>query len=170
MNEFILIAEISSAGKDGYVKIQRKAGLDKLLKSISDVYIDFWNQKKVFEIEDVAGGKSSLYVKFKGFENQRDISLLIGRSIYLQSEKIKELRSEIEFLPDITGYKIYQNGICLGDVIDIFQTPANDVIVLKDKKGKEILFPYVLSIVEKIDKESKILILNSEYGIGDDED
>ncbi len=170
MNEFILIAEITSAGKDGYVKILEKTGFNNLLNKVSDVYLDFWNQKKDFEIEDITTGKNSLYIKFKRFEDQRDTSLLIGRSIYLQSERLKELINETGFLPDVIGYKVYQNGILLGDVIDVFQTPANDVIVLRSETGKEILFPYVLSIIEKNDKENKILILNSEYGIGEDED
>lgn len=89
MNEYILIAEITSAGKDGYVKIQAKAGFDKLFNKISEVYLDFWNQKKLFEIEDVSAGKISLYVKFKRFEDQRDISLLIGRNIFLLSEQLE---------------------------------------------------------------------------------
>lgn len=170
MNEYILIAEITSAGKDGYVKIQAKAGFDKLFNKISEVYLDFWNQKKLFEIEDVSAGKISLYVKFKRFEDQRDISLLIGRGIYLQADKLKELNNETGLLPDIIGYKVYQKGFLSGSVIDVFQAPANDVIVLRDKNGKEILLPYVLSVFEKIDIENKILILNSDYGAGIDED
>lgn len=57
-----------------------------------------------------------------------------------------------------------------GSVVDVFQAPANDVIVFIDNNGKEILLPYVLSIFEKIDLENKILILNPEYGVGIDED
>jgi 16S rRNA processing protein RimM len=170
LNEYILIAEITSAGKDGYVKIQAKAGFDKLFNKISEVYLDFWNQKKLFEIEDVSAGKISLYVKFKRFEDQRDISLLIGRNIFLLSEQLEELNSEAELLPDIVGYKVYQKGLLSGSVVDVFQAPANDVIVFIDNNGKEILLPYVLSIFEKIDLENKILILNPEYGVGIDED
>jgi 16S rRNA processing protein RimM len=170
LNEFILIAEISSAGKDGYVKVHSKAGFDKLFDKVSEVYLDFWNQKKIFEIEDVSAGKISLYIKFKSFEDQRDISLLIGRGIYLQADKLKELNNETGLLPDIIGYKVYQKGFLSGSVIDVFQAPANDVIVLRDKNGKEILLPYVLSVFEKIDIENKILILNSDYGAGIDED
>ncbi|HMN16654.1 MAG TPA: ribosome maturation factor RimM [Ignavibacteriaceae bacterium] len=170
MNEYILIAEITSAGKDGYVKILAKAGFDKLFNKISEVYLDFWNQKKLFEIEDVSAGKISLYVKFKRFEDQRDISLLIGRNIFLLSEQLEELNREAELLPDIVGYKVYQKGLLSGSVVDVFQAPANDVIVFIDNNGKEILLPYVLSIFEKIDLENKILILNPEYGVGIDED
>ena len=170
MNEYFLIAEITSAGKDGYLKIQGKAGFSNLMEINADVYIDFWDQKKAFEIEDAISGKNSLYVKFKGFDDKRDISLLFGRNIFIKSEKISKLLTENDLPIEIVGYSVSQNGLELGVVQDIFQMPANDVLVFRDMAGKEILIPYVLSIFEKIDKENKVIILNSDYGINDDED
>lgn len=170
MNEFFLIAEITSAGKDGYVKILGQGGFGDLIENNNVVYVDFWNQKKALQIEDIISGKNSLYVKFKGFDDKRDISLLFGRNIFIKSEKITKLLTERDLPIEIVGYLVYQNGLELGVVQDIFQMPANDVLVFRDKAGKEILIPYVLSIFEKIDKEKKVIILNSEYGIDDDED
>lgn len=170
MSEYFLIAEITSAGKNGYLKFQGNVGFSNLIENNKNVYIDFWDQKKAFEIEDILGGKNSLYVKFKRFDDRRDISLLLGRNIYVKSEKMRKLSDETALSFEIVGYSVYQSGIELGIVNDIFQMPANDVIVFSDTSGKEILIPYVLSIFEKIDKEKKVLILNSDYGIQDDED
>lgn len=170
MNEFSLIAEIVSAGKDGFVKIITQAGYINLFEKDSIIFIDFWDQKKAFEIEDTISSKNSFFVKFKKFEGLRDISLLIGRNIFIQSFKLEGISSQSELLLEVYGYEVHQNGVLLGFVTDKFQMPANDVIVLRTHSGKEILIPYVLSIFEKIDKEKKVLILNSDYGIQDDED
>ena len=87
MNEFFLIAEITSAGKDGYVKILGQGGFGDLIENNNVVYVDFWNQKKALQIEDIISGKNSLYVKFKGFDDKRDISLLFGRNIFIKHQK-----------------------------------------------------------------------------------
>lgn len=170
MNEFYLIAEINSAGKNGYVKILSQVGFGDLIENNKFVYVDFWDQKKALEIEHIISGKNSLYLKFKGFDDERDTSLLLGRNIFIKSEKIQKLSNSTGLPFEIVGYSVYQNGLELGIVQDIFQMPANDVLVFRDIEGKEILIPYVLSIFEKIDSEKKVIILKSEYGIEDDED
>ncbi len=68
------------------------------------------------------------------------------------------------------GAKCIEVRIYLGTVTDYFETPANPVIEISKEDGTNFLIPYVDSVFEKIDTENKILILNSDFGIDDDED
>jgi ribosomal 30S subunit maturation factor RimM len=50
------------------------------------------------------------------------------------------------------------------------KVPANDVIVIKDKNGKEILLPLVLEFIEKFEPVTRTLFLKSDVDLSDDED
>ncbi len=170
MSEFYLIAKILSAGKNGFVKIQLEPGFTENLESLKFLYLEFWDRKKFFELEEVSTVKQSVFFKFKNFDNERDISVLIGRSVFAVESDLKNFVGDKALSQNLIGFKVFKGHYFLGIVTDYFQTPANPVIEIKNDDGKEILIPYVDAIFEKIDSENKVLILKSDYGINDDED
>ena len=169
MNEFYFIAKILSSGKDGFVKVQLKPGFFESLNKIKFLFLDFWNQKKQFELEDYFNVNNSVFVKLKNFDCERDTSLLIDREVFISKKDVEQLNlnasTEISFL----GYKVFRSQQYLGNVSDFFETPANPVIEIKDSDGKKILIPFVHSFFDKIDSENKELVLKSDYGIYEDE-
>ena len=169
MNEFYLIAKILSSGKDGFVKVQLVPGFLENLKNFKWVYLDFWNQKKIFELEDFLNVKNSVFLKFKNFDNERDTSLLINREVFISEKDAEHLNLNASIEISFLGYKVFRNQEYLGIVSDYFETPANPVIEIKNSNGREILIPFVHSFFDKIDSENKELVLKSDYGIYDDE-
>jgi 16S rRNA processing protein RimM len=170
LNDFYLIAKILSAGKDGFVKVQLVPGLNINLDSIKFLFIDFWDQKKTIELEEILNFKQSVFLKFKNFDDERDVSVFIGRNIFVNADDFEKLVSDVFLNQDLIGSKVYRGQDFLGTVNDYFETPANPVIEIGKEDGTNILIPYVDSVFEKIDTENKILILNSDFGIDDDED
>ncbi len=114
--------------------------------------------------------KNSTFLKFKNFDIDREISLLIGREIFITQNDINRLKLFIPIEQNYLGYKVFRDQEILGIVSDFFETPANKVLEVSDKTGKEILIPFVQDIFEKIDSENKELVLKSNYGFYDDED
>ena len=53
----------------------------------------------------------------------------------------------------------------LGKVDDIFPTGSNDVYVVKNKLGKQILLPAIESVMKKIDIKNKRIIVNLIEGL-----
>lgn len=170
MDEYYLIAKILSAGKDGFVKIQYVPGLNISLDSIKFVYVEFWDQKKAIELEEILNIKQSVFLKFKNFDDDRDISVFIGRNVFIGKNDYEKIVDEIFFSQDLIGSKVYNGRDFLGIISDYFETPANPVIEVCKEDGSNFLIPYVDSVFEKIDPANKILILNSDFGIDDDED
>lgn len=169
MNEFYLIAKIIGTGKNGFVKIQNFASTSENFEKVKTVYLDFWNQKKQFEIEEVLIGKNSVFLKFNNFDDDREISLLINREIFVSDTDFEKYNLKILLEQNLIGFNVYREKEFLGLVNDFFETPANQVIEIKSPLGKEILIPFVHSIFDKIDYKSKELVLKSDYGIDDDE-
>ena len=170
MNDFYLIAKILSAGKDGFVKVQLVPGLNINLDSIKFLFIDFWDQKKTIELEEILNFKQSVFIKFKNFDDERDVSVFIGRNIFVNADDFERVVSDVFLNQNLIGSKVYKGQDYLGTVNDYFETPANPVIEISKEDGTNFLIPYVDSVFEKIDPENKILVLNSDFGIDDDED
>lgn len=170
MDEYYLIAKIISAGKNGFIKVQLVPGLNIDLGSIKIVYLDFWEQKKSIELEEILNIKQSIFLKFKKFDDDRDISVFIGRNVFISKNDFEKVVDDVFLNQDIIGSKVYKGQDFLGIVSDYFETPANPVIEISNEGRSKFLIPYVDSIFEKIDPENKILILNSDFGIDDDED
>ena len=170
MDEFYLIAKILSAGKDGFVKVQFVPGLNINLDSIRFLYLDFWEQKKKIELDEILNFKQSVFIKFKNFDDDRDVSVLIDRKIFISVNDFEKVVGNVSLDQNIIGSKVYKDQDFLGIVSDYFETPANPVIEINRDGGNNLLIPYVVSVFEKIDLENKVLILNSDFGIDDDED
>jgi 16S rRNA processing protein RimM len=170
LNEFYLIAKILSAGKDGFVKVQLVPGLNINLNAIKFLYLDFWDQKKTIELEEILNFKQSVFIKFKNFDTEREVSVFIGRNIFVNAEDFERVVSDVFLNQSLIGSKVYRGQDFIGTVNDYFETPANPVIEISKKNGTNFLIPYVDSVFEKIDTDNKILILNSDFGIDDDED
>lgn len=170
MNEFYLIAKILSAGKDGFVKVQLVPDFYVNQDSIKFLYLDFWYQKKKVELEEVVVIKNSIFFKFKTFDDERDSSLFIGRNIFVLMSDLEKVKSSEITTHNLVGCRLFKGTDLLGSVIDYFETPANPVIEIIREDGNKILIPFVHSIFEKIDPENNILILNSDFGIDDNED
>jgi 16S rRNA processing protein RimM len=169
LDEFYSIAKIFAAGKDGFVKVQTVPGIWENLDNIKTVYLDFWNQKKQFELEEVLNVKNSVFLKFKDFNTDRENSLLINREIFVSDADAEKFKLKDLFERNLIGFKVFRNKEYLGHVIDFFETPANQVVEIKFSDGKETLIPFVDSFFEIIDYEKKELVLKSEHGTYDDE-
>ena len=170
MKEFFLIAKITAlSGRDGYVKVELYSDFPEKFLKLKKAFIDFWGSKKLFYIEDVKRTGVSFTLKFKNFDDNRDAGVLIGRELYVDSEDIVKLSRNKYLAQDLVGSNVIQDDENLGEITDVLAAPANNVIVIKKNKNKEILIPLVLEIIERFDPDKKILILKKEFGLKDED-
>lgn len=172
MNDFFLVAHIiSTSGLEGFLKLQLITDFPDRLASLKEVYLDFFNMKKKFIIEEVKRSNKSFLIKFERFDSERELQVLLGRDIYISGKDLPELPEGSIFNHDLVNAEVWRENILLGRIREIMNLPANDIFVIVDESGNELLIPFVLSFIEKFDIESKKLILKP--GIGqyeDDED
>ncbi len=170
MKDFFLIANIISLfGKNGFVKIELYSDFPQRFVELEKLFIDFWGDKKIFYVEDVKELNNAVALKFKNFDDKRNAGVLVGRGIYVEEKDLIKLPDDTYYIHDLIGSKVLQGGKNIGTIADVISPPANDVIIIRNEKSKELLIPLVLDFIESFDPESKILILkqNIDY---DDED
>jgi len=76
--------------------------------------------------------------------------------------QLPKLEQDNYYWADLIGLEVYNlEDKHLGQIIELFETGANDVMVIRNEKSqKEILIPYVpLHVIKKIDGEKKTMIV-----------
>ena len=160
MNEFYLIATVISAfGKNGAVKIKSHSDYPERFLHLSEVFIDFFNTKKLFFVENVEQHNSIFTIKFKNFDSDKDVKILIGKDLFVDEDHLVKLPENHFFIHDLIGSKVIRNNHDIGTIKEVLQYPANDIYVVLDNFGNETLIPAVLDFIESFDAVNKILNL-----------
>ena len=121
--------------------------------------------KKV-EIEDVKYNKQCVLLKVKGIEDLTQAEKYKGLFLKIDRKDAKKLPKDTYFIADILGLEVYTDeGELLGKVDDIFPTGANDVYVVKDELGKQILLPSIPEVLKEIDLEKGKVIVHLIEGL-----
>jgi 16S rRNA processing protein RimM len=170
VKDYFLIAKINALfGRDGFIKIEPYSDFPERFFKLGKVFIDFWGNKKMFYVEKVKQTGVSFVLKFKNFNDDRDAGVLIGRRLFVDSEDVVKLPANNYFIHDLIGSKVIQGGEEIGEIADVLTAPANDVIVIKKNKNKEILIPLVLEFIERFDPEKKMLVLKKKISYEDED-
>ncbi|MDP2301239.1 MAG: ribosome maturation factor RimM [Ignavibacteria bacterium] len=171
MTEFFLIAKISALdGKNGFLKIEPFSDFSDRFSKLGKIYVDFFGDKKELFVEEVRKKKSSWSIRIKNFFSEEECSLLLGKDIFVDSENVFPLPENTFFIHDLMGSKVFRNNELVGKIVDVLRTAANDVYVLNDEKGNEILIPALISLIESFDPITKIMVLTPGDELYYDED
>jgi len=108
---------------------------------------DYW--KKV----EIANGRlqgKGVVVHIKGYDNREASEELIGSTIGINREDLGKLPEDDYYWVDLIGLKVInQEGIVLGEIVNMLPTTANDVMVVKYQQKQEgiqeeYLIPYIM--------------------------
>ncbi len=107
------------------------------------------------EIENVKFFKKMVILKFKGIDDINDVMKYRDYEIMARREDIAELKENQFFDADIIGLKVFDaSDSLLGNVSNILHGAGNDVYVVKNEGGKEIMIPAVRQFVKAVDIEN----------------
>jgi 16S rRNA processing protein RimM len=171
VSEFFLVARITSvADNKGFVKIYSYSDFPERFFSLREVYIDFFDSKKKFIVEDVKKVKNDFFIKFRNFESANDTRVLLDKEIYVDEKDAVKLPEKVFFVHDLLDSKVFRNEKLFGIIKDVLSYPANDVYVIEDVNGGEILLPALSELIESFDPEKKVMILKPGGSFYEDED
>ena len=171
MNDFYLIAAVASvAGKKGAVKIISYSDYPERFFNLSKVYIDFFGDKKSFFVESVKRNKDFFTLKFKNFNSEKDSEILVGKEIFVDEENLIRLPTGHFFIHDLIGSRVIKDDKELGVIKDVLQYPANDVYVIENGLGNEILIPAIHRFIESFDNVKKLLKLKTGEDLYEDDE
>jgi 16S rRNA processing protein RimM len=171
VTDFFLIAKISALdGKNGFLKIEPFSDFSERFSKLGKIYVDFFGDKKELYVEEVKKKKNSWSIRIKNFFSEEECSLLLGKDIFVDSEDVFPLPENTFYVHDLIDSKVFRNQEFIGRISDVLSTQANDVYILIDEKGNEILIPALISLIESFDPLNKIMVLTPGDELYYDED
>ena len=167
MQDFLEIGQIvNTFGIKGMVKIKPFTDDIRRFDDLKKVYIENNKSRKEYEIEEVKYHKEMVLIKFKGVETVEQAELLRNYYLKVKREDEPELEEGTYYIVDLIGLDVYSDdGKLLGKLDDIFNTGSNDIYVVKDELGKQILLPAISDVVKDINLEEKKIIVHILNGL-----
>lgn len=165
--EYIEIGQIvNTNGLKGVVKVNPFTDDISKFEELKYVYIQLKNELKKVKIEQVRYNKNQVLLKLEGIDSIEEAEKY--RNFYLKTEKEsqEDLGEDTYYIVDLIGLDVYTaKNEYLGKIEDVFPTGSNDVYVVKDNLGKQILIPAIADVVKEVDLKNKKMIINLIPGL-----
>lgn len=165
--EYIEIGQIvNTNGLKGVVKVNHFTDDISKFEDLKYVYIQLKNELKKVKIEQVRYNKNQVLLKLEGIDSIEEAEKY--RNFYLKTEKEsqEDLGEDTYYIVDLIGLDVYSDkNEYLGKIEDVFPTGSNDVYVVKDNLGKQILIPAIADVVKEVDLKNKKMIINLIPGL-----
>lgn len=157
---------VNTFGIKGMVKVKPFTDDIRRFDELKTVYVEKNSTQTEYEIEEVKYHKDMLLIKFKGIDKVEQAEMLRNSYLTVSRESVEKLEEGRYYIVDLLGLEVYTDEqILLGTLEDIFNTGSNDIYVVKDKQGKQILLPAIQDVIKQIDIENKKIIVHLLPGL-----
>ena len=157
---------VNTFGIKGMVKVKPFTDDIRRFDELKTVYVEKNSNQTEYEIEEVKYHKDMVLIKFKGIDKVEQAEMLRNSYLTVSRDSVEKLEEGRYYIVDLLGLEVYTDEqILLGTLEDIFNTGSNDIYVVKDKQGKQILLPAIQDVVKQIDIENKKIIIHLLPGL-----
>lgn len=152
MEDLLQVGVITTThGVRGEVKVFPTTDDPARFKKLKNVILDTGKEKIDLEIAGVKFFKNMVILKFKGMDDINDVEKYRKKSLFVTRENAVKLKKDEYFIADLIGLKVQTDeGEELGEISDVLQTGANDVYVIRQKNGEELLLPAIRDCVKEV--------------------
>ena len=166
MQELEIGQIVNTFGIKGMVKVVPFTDDIKRFDNLKKVYIQSKNSKKEYQIEQIKYHKNMVIIKFYGVDKVEDAENLKNSFLKIDRKDAIPLKEDTYYIVDLLGLQVYTDeNILIGNLEDIYNTGSNDIYVVKDEKGKQILLPAISDVIKQIDIENKKIIVHLLNGL-----
>ena len=150
---------VNTHGVAGEVKIEVWLDSPQFLKSFKRCFID----RRDVKLLSARVHKGFLIVKLEGVEDVNAAMALKGRTVFIDRADAR-LPKGAFFLQDIIGASVVdESGSQIGKLVDVMETPASNVYVVKGER--EHLIPAVPEFILSTDADNGIITVHLIEGM-----
>ena len=139
---------------------------DERFKIGSELFIDYNGVYIPVKVKTHRVNKNFDLLKFVDMYHINDVEKYKGCEILVDAANLSVLDDEEFYFYEIIGCQVKTtDGVFLGEIIDILQTGANDVWVVKRKGEKDALIPYIEDVIKAVDIANKTVTVELLEGL-----
>lgn len=169
MEEYLRVGVISNThGVRGEVKVYPTTDDVKRFDYLKEAVIDTGKEYIDVNVTSVKYFKNMVILKFEQFNNMDQVIPYKGMDLLVTRENAIPLEEGEHFIVDLVGCKVVtDDGEDFGELVDVLQTGANGVYVVKMNDGKEVLLPVIDECVLEKDVKNKVIKVHIMKGLLD---
>lgn len=159
---------VTTHGIHGEVKVEPWCDTPAMLAALERVYLDEQGQQEL-KVEQGAVYKRMVLLKLAGFDTIEQAQTLRGQVLFLNREDL-DLPDGSYFVQDLLGCRVVdadRPALSYGRLVQVTQTGANDVYLLRDETGRERLVPAIPDVVIEIDLDQEQIKIRPLKGLFD---
>ena len=111
----------------------------------------------------VAGTQQAPILEIEGLRSREDAAAVLGHTLELRAGDAPAPEDDAFWVRDLVGMRARCGERELGEVTDVLERPANDVLVLRLADGREHLVPFTREAVPQVDVGARILELAESF-------
>lgn len=171
--EFTRIARIVGAhALDGKLKVYVISDIPDRFKKGNTVFLKLKEGMKKYVISDFKDFKGSMgLLNLEGVNSRTDADILKKIDIFIDAETAEKGRDFLDedtfFYKDIIGVSVYLNNVFFGKVIDLFEAGAGHILVIENEAKREVLVPFIESMVNTDRIKDDIIEISPVEGLLD---
>jgi 16S rRNA processing protein RimM len=109
-----------------------------------------------------------MLLKFEGINSPEEAGRFRNHILSISTTDKNQLQIGEYYFHDLLGLQVVDEADkTIGTLTDIMETGANDVYVVTDKKGHEILLPAIPDVVIEVDLKAKSMKVHLLPGLAD---
>ena len=165
---FYLGKIVSKFSFKGEVLIKLDTDEPESYVKMESVFVDYNNNLVPFFIEKSSLHKSDLLrVKFEDVDSEDDAEDLMKAEIYLPLTMLPKLEGNQFYYHEVIGFTIVDHTFGEVGIIKSINDSTAQALFEIDRSGIEILIPMNDEFIVKIDRENKVVIVNTPPGLID---
>ena len=150
-------------GLKGEIIMDLHTDFPERMKSGRQLFVG--DKHKSMILASVRPHQKGLLVKFKDIETPEDAGRYRNQWVYAQTKDVPLPDGEY-YKHQLIGLKVVDEADSpLGELVEILETGANDVYVVRDDAGKEILLPNIPSVILDLDIDRGLLKVHLLEGL-----
>ena len=107
-----------------------------------------------------------MLIKFKGVETPEDVGQFRNQWVYVKASDVPPLPEGQLYQHELFGFSVVdESDNLLGELVEILETGANDVYVVRDANRREILLPAIPSVILELDPARRLIRVHLLEGL-----
>ncbi len=156
----------SPHGVRGEVNVYPTTDDPNRFKLLNEVLLKKKNGMEPMKIKSVKFHKNMVILKFDGVDDRNTVETWREYELYVTRENAVPLEEGEYFIADLIGLEVFEDtGERLGELYDVLQTAANDVYVVKQEKGSDILIPVIKDCIKEVDIDGGKVVVHLLPGL-----